>query len=168
MTGPASLEPFLRELGRLVLNFNSAENSLRRLLWLLVDATDDRVGQVTTDGLDLVRTTETVRTLLPRRGLDAKLCTRIGEVLIRFDLLRLVRNQFAHGIWRIPNDAVDLRDVHAARAPGRRADDYRMVPGSGESATIAKAASEAVEISELLDAAISDVRKVLNPPPSAA
>jgi hypothetical protein len=161
MPVPPKLEPFLRELGRLVLNFNSAENSLRRLLWLLIDAGDDRIGQVVTDGLDLVRTTETIRALLLRRKVSADLITSIGDAIARFDKLRLVRNQFAHGVWRIPNDAVDLRDVHAARAPGRRADSYQKVPGSGDSATIAKAANEAVAVSELLDAAISNVRNAL-------
>lgn len=155
-------EPYLRELGRLVFNFNAAEHSYRRLMWLLVDPGDERVGQVATDGLDLVRSRETVLQLLDCRKLKQELIGEVSNLLAGFDRLRQDRNKFAHALWRIPNDAVDISEMHAARAPGRRVANYQEIANSNDPGTIAAVASEAAAIGEQFDSVIAAVRSALS------
>ena len=161
MTSSAVVEKTLRELGRLVFNFNAAEHSFRRLLWLMINPADERIGQIVTDGLDLARSGETIRQIAGHRKLGEALMKEIESQVAEFDQLRQTRNKFVHGFWRIPNDATDLTQMEAAQLPRRRTADYQSVPGSNDPATIETAASLAAKLGNSIDDTLEKVRAAL-------
>jgi hypothetical protein len=144
-----------------VFNFNAAEYSLRRLMWLLIDPRDEQVGLLATGGMDLVKTRETVLQLLERRQLNQVLVSELTELLARFERLRQDRNMFVHAIWRVPNEASDLGEMDAARVPDRRRSHVQAVANSNDPATIAAVATEAAAVGEQLDSTFSIVQSAL-------
>jgi hypothetical protein len=146
----ADLDSILRELGRLVFNFNSAEQSLRRLAFLLIDPTDERTGAITLDRLGANGLEELVLALAPYRLSNSDdIASRIVSAVKRFGALRIRRNNFIHAIWRVPNDAVDLSNMEAVRIQFRKGTSTKV--GTRSPANIAATASEASSISEDLE-----------------
>lgn len=71
--------------------------------------------------------------------------------------LRVRRKGLIHGMWRVPNDATDLSQMHAALPP-RRAKDYQVVEDSRDPKKIAEAATEASNLCGELETAIEELR----------
>lgn len=116
-----SIDPVLRELGRLVFNFNSAEHGLRRLAFLLIDPHDERVGEITVDRLGANGLEDLVRALGAYR-LDAEnsLADRVSSVVSRFSALRQQRNDLVHAQWVVPNEFTGPSDVTAVTRKFRK------------------------------------------------
>jgi hypothetical protein len=151
------IDPFLREIGRLVVNFNALEHSVRRLAWGLIDPIDQRIGQIVTDTLGAARIDELVRALLLHRTVDARVRDHIIKLLQQSAVIRNRRNDFVHAIWRVPNDAADLRDMDAARPPTRKKTDYTPVTGSTSKDEIAAVVSDAAQVSGQFDELIEQL-----------
>jgi hypothetical protein len=159
--------PFLREIGRLVVNFNALEHSVRRLAWGLIDPIDQRIGQIVTDTLGAARIDDLVRALLLHRTVDADVRDQVIELLQQSAVIRNRRNDFVHAIWRVPNDATDLRDMDAARPLTRKKTDYTPVTGSTSKDEIAAVASDAARVGgrfdELIEQVLGQLRQVAEP-----
>jgi hypothetical protein len=113
---PFDINPILRELGRLVFNFNAAEHGLRRLAFLLIDPEDPRTGEITIDRLGANGLEELVHALAPHRlGKDAEITVRLQSAVKRFGEIRIRRNDIVHAIWGVPNEATDLEDMVAIK-----------------------------------------------------
>lgn len=93
------LNPVLREIGRLVFNFNAAEHALRRLAFVLIDPHDERVGEITLDRLGAAGLEELVLALAAYRlSDDTELVNRVSQAVKRFGDLRVRRNGVVHAI----------------------------------------------------------------------
>ena len=145
------INSILREIGRLVVNFNALEHSVRRLAWGLIDPIDQRIGQIVTDTLGAARIEDLVQALLLHRAVDASVRDQVIELLQQSGVIRNRRNDFVHAIWRVPNDATDLRGMDAARPPTRKKTDYTSVKGSASKDEIAAAASDAARVGKRFD-----------------
>lgn len=151
------IDPVLREIGRLVVNFEALEHSVRCLAWGLIDPIDQRIGQIVTDTLGAARIDGLVRALLLHRTVDAGVRDRVIELLQQSTKIRDRRNDFVHAIWRVPNGATDLKDMDAARPPTRKKTDYTSVTGSTSKDEIAAVASDAARVGERFDELIEQV-----------
>jgi hypothetical protein len=137
------INPFLRAIGRLVMNFNALEHLVRRLTWSLIDPGDERTGQIVLNALGAARIEELADALVRHRVGQKDICEEFAAVLKDMGAVRIRRNDFVHAFWRVPNDATDLRDMEAARAPTRKATDYAPVTGSSSADAIEAVASDA-------------------------
>lgn len=81
-------EPYLREMGCLVINFNVAEHNARKIACALIDPTNDRVGHVVLDVARAPRIEEVVRALAGLR-IDREQ-TRVETMPVRFRLRELL------------------------------------------------------------------------------
>jgi hypothetical protein len=156
-----SIEPFLRELGRLVLNFNALEQYARLLVHALI-AGDEVASKVSTHGADARRLEEVLSLLAEIRDLRTSTKADLYAFIKRFSGLRDSRNALVHATWRVPNDAIDLSQVEAARPPRGRSTDSRPVEASRDPASlgeIASACSDAcTEAERLLEKVRGEVR----------
>ena len=156
-----SIEPFLRELGRLVLNFNALEQHTRLLVHALI-AGDEVASKVSTHGADARRLEELLSLLTEVRDLQTSTRADLYAFIKRFSRLRDSRNALVHALWRVPNDAVDLSEVEAAKPPRGRSTDWRPVDASRDPASfgeVASACSDACgEAERLLEKVRGEVR----------
>lgn len=155
------INPYLRAIGRLIVNFNALEHSLRRLAWILVDPRDDRPGQIATDGLELSRLEQLVKPLFLHRVRLEALQTEVASLLDQIAAVRGRRNKFAHGFWRVPNNATDLSQISAAKPPTRSKEEYAEIEGSNDPAAIENVATEVYQLGMALDELFEKVKKVL-------
>ncbi len=152
----------LRAIGRLIVNFNALEWTLRRCLWLLIRPDDERVGQTMTSGMDVSRVEERTKELVALTPLSDTLRNRCQEAVARAGEVRQTRNAFAHAFWRVPNDAVDLSDAHAAWARARKDTTLAQVPESRDADSIEKAASDAYNVGVVLEELFADLKRALS------
>ena len=156
----ADIDPLLRELGRLVFNFNSAEHQLRRLAFLFIDPESERTGEITIDRLGANGLEELVRALAPYRLSSAgDLPERIGSAVTRFGGVRVQRNNFVHASWVLPNDSTSPDDIVALRRRFRRGENDQL--SRIEPRLVREIASEAASIGSELEALYDHARRVL-------
>jgi hypothetical protein len=160
MTADA-FEPFLREIGRLVVNFNSADHQLRRIACLLMDERDERPGWIILDALGVARVEELVRALTKYRVADVELAQRVVDATDDIARNREKRNSYVHAFWRVPNSATDLTGLQAAQPPRRKEPDYRVLPDSHNSEIIRQAATHAYDASNNLERVHTALKKYL-------
>lgn len=163
VTGPRTIntddfEPILRETGRLVVNFNVAELALRRIACTFIDRQNERIGHVVLDVARAPRLEEMVRAMVELRVDDEDLKLRLNSALDRFRALREDRSALVHAVWRIPNDATDLKEMSAARPPSRKSSDYSPIP-KGSLAALDRAAREAFDVKEELDEILETLQR---------
>jgi hypothetical protein len=157
----ADVDPVLREIGRLVLNFNSAEHSLRRLAFLLIDADDERIGEITLDRLGAVGLEELVLALVAYRlSNEAEVVKRAGSAVRRFGDVRVRRNNIVHAIWRMPNESTDPEQIEAVHRQFRKGVDTGVSSLSPE--RIAAVASDASQSMQELGDLYDTVRQALS------
>jgi hypothetical protein len=94
------IDPFLREIGRLVVNFNAFAHSVRRLAWRLIDPMDESTGQIVTDTLGSARIEDLARSLLLHRAVDLGLRDQLIELLQQSAVIRSRRSDFVHASFR--------------------------------------------------------------------
>jgi hypothetical protein len=111
----------LEALGTLVFNFNSAESSLRRLAFLLIDPADARTGEITIDALQASWIESLVLALAPHRlAGNPEMCAKVVSAAKRFGAMRDQRNTYLHAIWVLPNDCDDPELMVAQRVQFRK------------------------------------------------
>jgi hypothetical protein len=139
-TGPR-LGLLFRELGRFVVNFNSAEHSLRRLAFVLIDPAVERTGEITVDRLGADGLGDLVQALAHYRlGINSAIALRIDAAVKRFDAVRIRRNNFVHAIWIVPDDATDLSNMSGVHRKFRQDKDTSF--GSNTPELVAQVNSE--------------------------
>ena len=154
----ANLDPLLRELGRLVFNFNAAEQALRRLAFLLIDPQEPRTGEITIDRLGANGLEELVAALAPHRLTQkVDLVARVQDAVRRFGQIRLRRNELVHALWVVPNEATDLKDMSAVRRKFRQG--THSVVNTASPETVATAASEASSAGQELESLYDAVKQ---------
>jgi hypothetical protein len=155
----------VQEIGRLVVNFNSAEYYLRRLAWVLIDPHVDRTGQITIDNLGANGLEGLVRALAPHRlGTDSAIALRIEAAVKTFSDVRSQRNDFVHAVLVVPNDATDLSGMSGVRSKFRR--DNHISIGSNDPKLAAQVASEASAVWQELGSLYDLAKAALRSPPS--
>jgi len=154
------LEPHVRAIGRLVVNFNALEHTVHRLAWTLLNAQDDRPGQIVTDRLEASKLEEMVKALIHHSIKDQSLGDRVDALLARMPAARSRRNEFVHSFVRIPNDSVDLSQARTTRRPTRSRQDYVQGPGVTEPTPIEQAAKEAFDLGVAFEELYADVRRL--------
>jgi hypothetical protein len=154
-----------REIGRLVVNFNSAEHSLRRLAFVLIDPEKERTGEITVDSLDANGLENLVQALAPYRlGVDSAITYRIDMAVKRFSAARIRYNDFAHSIWTVPNDATDLSNMSGVHRRFRQ--DTNTHIGSNAPELVAQVNSELSAVWDELEFLYDPVKAALQSPPS--
>lgn len=116
----ANVDPILREIGRLVFNFNSAEHALRRHAFLLINPSDERIGEITLDRLGAAGIEELVLALTAYRISNDDLVERVVSAVRRFGEVRIRRNNIVHAVWMLPNDSIEPEQIEAIRRQFRK------------------------------------------------
>lgn len=159
MTDPPEVrgdfEPFLRTIGALVVNFNVVDHALRRIAWHLIDAKDERIGQIVVDAIGIVKLEELVSALSKHRTLGPELRNRIDQAITQCKTVREQRNKYVHAFWRIPNDAVDLSCLEATKPPTRRSAAYHVVDATASVNILQSVSRSAYEIGQELEAILA-------------
>ena len=103
------LNPLMLDIGRLVINFNSAEHALRRLAWVMIDPDVDQTGEITIDKLGANDLEDLVRALVPYR-FDTKpaIALRIDTAVKKFAEVRNQRNDFVHAVWSVREPSIRI------------------------------------------------------------
>lgn len=154
------LSPVSHAIGTLVVNFNSTEQSLRNIAFLLIDSSDNRIGGIVVDRLNSANIEDLVRALSEYRlRHNLKLSEKVDALIARFSDLRSRRNEIVHAVWRIPNNSTDAGDVEAVRLQLRKGTVKHISSISPD--TINAAASEASSMCADLDATYAEVRDAL-------
>ena len=145
------IDPVLRELGRVVFNFNASEQALRRLAFLMIDPGDERIGEITVDRLGANGLEELVRALGAYRLAEFDvLAERVTLAVSRFSAVRLRRNEYVHAVWVVPNDFTDPSEIAAVTRKFRKGTMSNVA--SLDPRPIAEVASEASALSKELQA----------------
>jgi len=147
---PEQIEQILRELGRLVFNFNALEQSLRNIVESLVGE-DVLIAAILIRGADCRRLEELARSLIEGRPMEDQLRADLFTMVKEVSRLREARSSLLHGVWTIPNDAADLSDLAARRPPGGRRREWQHLEASQDAAKIALVASQCSQASEKLE-----------------
>lgn len=151
ISNTADFERLLRTLGALVINFNSADHSLRRIAWRLVDAADSRAGQIITDQLSVARLEDLVSSLAETRALAPALTARLLVVLAECREVRRIRNDLVHALWRVPNDSSSVADAQGVKFPTRKAPEYRRVASASALQEVLDANARTMQLSADLE-----------------
>lgn len=156
-----NFEEHLHALGALVVNFNSVEHALQRIAWILINPRDDRPGQIVINAVGIARVEDLVEALLPVFVLDEAVCKRVNVAIAECRRVRMLRNDYVHAMWRVPNEAVDLSGVEAVKPPTRKSADYRVVDASASPDAMKQVSRAAFHLSEDLEQLYADLVPVL-------
>jgi hypothetical protein len=154
----------LRAIGRLVVNFNAADHSLRMLAWHLVDPKDRRAAQIILDGMETSKIEELIRALLPHRIADKETGDKGLALITRMSEVRSRRRQLVHSFWRLPNESSDVADLQAV-LPARRKSDYDIVYRTPDPTQIAPTADAASDLAHQLEDYLKEIASAPVPPP---
>ena len=152
----APIDPVLRELGRLVFNFNSVEHGMRRIAFLMIAPDDERIGEITVDRLGSSGLEELVRSLASYRLKPDDLIARVNAAVNRFGVLRQSRNDFVHAQWVVPNKFGGPEDILAVKRRFRKG--VTSPVASLDPGPIGVAASEASRLGDELEALHASIK----------
>lgn len=101
-------------IGRIVVNFNSLELILRRLVWFQIDSRNAEKGQAITKRLMFDEILALSFALLKAAPFDPEPQEIVKSVLHRMAGLKEKRNIAAHSLLRVKNEATDLSEIYSA------------------------------------------------------
>ena len=99
------LDKFLLTIGKIAVNFNVLEMSVRRLLWSMININNLAIGEAVTKSLDSSGLEILGNRLIPTLGLTHEQTTRFKSAFSKFSEVRNQRNSNLHQTLRIPNEA---------------------------------------------------------------
>jgi len=101
-------------IGKIVINFNALELSVRRLVWFMVDGENPAKGQAETKALQVAGVIKLGFRLLKVIPLERDVRDRVKKVHKEVSVIRNERNEVAHTYFRIKNNANDLSEIYTA------------------------------------------------------
>ena len=104
------IDDICRTVGAIIVNFNSTELLLRRLVWFLVDAENPEKGKAVTKKLMVQGVIDIGFSLV--KAMDLKKGKEIKEILKKCASATEERNEVAHTYFCIPNEAKDLSEIY--------------------------------------------------------
>jgi hypothetical protein len=109
------IDPVLIALGKLIVNYNGAEETFRHIAYLLIDPNDQRAGQLTVGHLGTTGLLDLVPALAGHRLHNRRIVKDVIAAVERFADAREQRDDFIESIWHVPNDFTGPEDVRGVR-----------------------------------------------------
>lgn len=108
------IDEIVKSIGKIVVNFNGLEMTVRRLIWAMIDSNNQEKGHAVTKLLDAHQLVELGQRLRKAIPMTAEQSNTLKATFTRFSKVKDDRNNQAHQMLRVPNDAMYLSHLDQA------------------------------------------------------